>query len=82
MSTIKIANEEILKKIEEIFMTFQSFMLKSQTNKNQTTTTNELNHKQNIYTVPSQACPPYYPNISSIYSLQCINYMISAQALE
>ena len=41
---IKIANDETLRKVEEMFMNFQSFLFKIQSNAIQTPATNEPNH--------------------------------------
>ena len=42
---IKLVNDETLKKVEEIIMTFQSFMLKHQSNTTQSSIINESNHQ-------------------------------------
>ena len=65
---IKLANNETLKKSEEMFMTFQSFLLKHQSNADQSSLNNEPNHQQPLYTVPPQVCPQYYPLPLSFYS--------------
>ena len=70
----KIAKDEILKKVGEMFTSFQSFILKAQRNTNQRTITNEPNYQQHIYTAPPQACPPYYLP-SSFYSQSTMNQL-------
>ena len=70
----KIAKDEILKKVGEMFTSFQSFVLKAQRNTNQRTITNEPNYQQHIYTAPPQACPPYYLP-SSFYSQSTMNQL-------
>ena len=49
---INLANDETLKKVEEMFMTFQSFLLKHQPNADQSSLNNEPNHQQPLYNVP------------------------------
>ena len=72
---IKLVNDETLKKVEEMFMTFQSFMLKHQSNTTQSSIINESNHQQPIYTVPPQACSQYYPPSPSFYSQSAMNQL-------
>ena len=65
---IKLANDETLKKVEEMFMTFQSFLLKYQSNKNQSSINNAPNYQQPIYNIPQQVCFQYFPPSPSFYS--------------
>ena len=72
---IKLANNKTLKKGEEMFMTFQSFLLKHQSNANQSLLNIEPNHQQPLYTVSPQACPQYYPPSPSFYSQSAMNQL-------
>ena len=72
---IKLANDETLKKVEETFMTFKSFLLKKQSNANQPPTTNAPTHQQQIHTVPPSACPQYYSPSLLFYSQSAMNQL-------
>ena len=72
---IKIANDETLKKVEEIFLTFQTFILKNQSNTTQSSITHKPHHQQPLYTVAPQACPQYYSPSPSFYSQSAMNQL-------
>ena len=74
-SDIKLANDETLKRVEEMFITFQTFILKNQSNSPHSPTTHQSNHQQPIYTVAPQACPQYYPPSPSFYSQAAMNQL-------
>ena len=72
---IKLANDETLKRVEEMFITFQTFILQNQSNSPHSSTTHQSNHQQPIYTVAPQVCPQYYPPSPSFYSQAAMNQL-------
>ena len=72
---IKLANDETLKKVEEMFLTFQTFIFKNQSNTTQSSITHKPNHQQPLYSVAPQACTKYYPPSLFLYSQSAMNQL-------
>ena len=74
---IKLTNDETLKRVEEMIITFQTFILNNQSNTPQSSITHKPNNQQPLYTVAPQACPQYYPPSPSFYSQLAMNQLHS-----